>query len=171
MAPKAAAKAKAKRKYRARVSVPAPAPIRAHNEQRQAAFRARPGRLYRCPQCSYPRYVPTETTGYSYYRCAMPRVRVPGGERLTCDFITSASSWRHEHPETPEKEEAFKAVVEGAVLAMEAALQADTLPPQGYWPTMKRELADRIAAQEPPPQPAQPPAAAPDALAQVPAAE
>ena len=97
--------------------------------------------------------------------------RVPGGARFTCDFITSASSWRHEHPETPEKEEAFKAVVAGAVLAMEAALQADTLPPQGYWPTMKRELADRIAAQEPPPQPAQPPAAAPDALAQVPAAE
>ena len=101
----------------------------------------------------------------------MPRVRLPMDSYHKCNFATSSFGWRRMQPADPEKEEAFKAVVEDAVLAAEAALEASTLPRGGYAEAIKSELAHRIAAREQHPQPIQPLAAAPDALLQPPAAE
>ena len=74
----------------------------------------RPGELYLCPECSYPRYIPDDARARKF-RCAMPRVRLPGGHSFKCEFLTTASSWRYQHTTTPEHGEATKLVLEAAV--------------------------------------------------------
>ena len=150
MAPKAVARVVTKRLYRARsISVPAPAPVRARIANRQAAMRSRPGKLYLCPLCSYPRYIPNAAK--CNYKCAMPRVRLPGGDWFQCLFTTKANSWRRQKKNTPEYEEAAKLVLEAAVCEVEAKEIAGTLDGT-YFGALKREIAARIAACQQPQQ-------------------
>ncbi|CAE8655821.1 unnamed protein product [Polarella glacialis] len=150
MPPKAKAQGKAKanalpkRRYRSRVSVPAPAPLRARNEQSQNALRQRPGSWRLCPDCTYPRYVPTAAS--SNYSCTMPRVRLPNGEWFHCVFRTTASAWRRQKHSTLEHEAACKAVIHELVNIIEARCAAGDLAEAEYYPALRREMAARTAA-------------------------
>jgi hypothetical protein len=141
---KAVAKAAPKRRYRPRISVPAPAPVRARNEQAQQALRDRPGSLYRCPQCGYPRFVPTAAT--CKYTCAMPRVRLENNTTSQCDFRTTSSGWRRQARSTLEHETACKAVVHEVVQCVEARSAAGQLADADYYRTLKVELFARATA-------------------------
>ena len=157
MPPKAAAKvqaqAKAKRPYSKRLfSVPAPAPVRARNEQRQIAFRARPGAWRQCPQCGYPRYVPDHET--RTYTCAMPRVRLPSGEWFKCTFKTLTRDWRRRARSSLEHETACKATITDLVISVDARCEAGDVDDADFLPTVQREMAERVAAAM---QPAPPP--------------
>ena len=90
------AAAKAKRSYRPRLcgKQVVPPAVLAKTAQRQAAMRARGGSCYSRPVCTYPRFVPLDANTKTVYSCAMPRVRLPGGDWYKCDFTTSANSWR-----------------------------------------------------------------------------
>ena len=182
MAPKALAKAAAKAKGRAkrsyilrdqRVRAPPPA-VSARSAQLLRDMRARPGRCYICPECSYPRFVPHEAT--CKYCCALPRVRLPSGHWVNCKYRTTSSAWRRNPMASLAHETACKAVAQEIVLHVEAQCEAGLWEWSTYYPNIRREFAERTAVPPPPAvaaavPPAQQAAAAAQPLAHVPAAE
>ena len=116
---------------------------------------ARPGSWRLCPQCGYPRYVPTAST--SHYACAMPEVPLPGGDTIRkCDFRTSAQAWHRRNISSEEHAGACKAVTTELVLSIHARCRAGSLPACEAYPTQSTELPQRVVAaanMQPPPQP------------------
>ena len=93
--------------------------------------------------------------------CALPRVRVPSGSWVKCDYRTTASAWRRNPIASLAHEAACKAVAQEAVLHVEAQCEAGLWEWSTYYRNLRREFAERTAV------PAAPAAAAavPPALA------
>ena len=152
------AQAKANRTFVRYVSVVAPGPVRARNEQRQAAVRARPGRLRSCPMCSYARYVPLAST--CMYACAMPRVHIPPGTWITSKFRTTPEAWHRLSSVSEAQEIACKAAVTDIVRDADSRVNSGALPPKEFWPTVRCALEACMEAQQHPAQQPAPPAPA-----------
>jgi len=163
--PKAIAKPKARGPYRRRQrgSRVVPPALEARNRQRQAAVLGRPGSLHRCPYCGFPRHVPH---GFAQsLRCALPFARLPpNNRRFGCGFRTTASAWWREPLVSTAYGAACETVAVGLIETLDAKCNAGEMDDGDFWSEFARELASRAEAhlqhQEPPNQPAGPPAAA-----------
>ena len=155
MAPKAAhgkaklaATPKAPRKYRTRgagMRVAPPSMVTV-NTKRQAAQRLRPGRLVKCPYCTYPRYIPDGVV--SSYRCAMPRVRLVDGDYFTCGFTTTAAAWRGRPGASLAYETACKAVVHHVVRTVAAKCDSGEVDDGDFFPEVRRIMAAEAALKQ-----------------------
>ena len=165
MAPKAAAakanakaNAKAAPKYRPRppgICV-APPGLQALNAQRRLAIRARAGWLRACPECGYPRFVPSAAS--CRYACAMPGIHAANGDWVRCNFRTTARAWSRRPQVSLAYEAASKTIMPDVFHDVDALCEAGTLELRDFWPTVKKELENQIIFG---PQPPAPPPAAP----------
>ena len=134
-------------------------------------MRARAGTLHLCPCCSYPRYVPQ--AAQCVYHCAMPRVRLAVDasprEWYKCTYSTTAAAWRRQPSASVEYEAACKIVFEDIMRTVEARCMAKEVSDADFFITVRRMMAERIAAQQQPDHLAPPGAAALQALDEAPA--
>ena len=147
--PKAKAKAelKPKRKYRlrdTRVRAP-PLAIAARTEQLQRDMLSKPGKYFTCPQCSYPRFLPTSAS--CSYPCALPRVRVPDGKWVKCDYNTTANAWRRWPQVSHAHATACKAAADAVVTHVEAQCEAGVVAWSRYYEEIRRQFSLRTAPQ------------------------
>ena len=147
---------KPKRAYRRRVcDNPAPAPVRRLLEEQHSALLSREGSWRSCPQCSYPRYVPSAAQ-FSFC-CAMPRVHLPGGGRSKCDFKTTAAAWRRRSRSSAEHEAVYKAKIAELVISLETRTATGILEDTEFYSTLRQEMAEHVASVlQPPVQPEEP---------------
>ena len=121
-------------------------------------MRARPGNLYVCPCCAYPRYVPLDRN--NTYVCAMPKIELPSGKYAKCTFRTTAAAWARWPRASAAYEAACKTVVKDVPVAVEAQEVAGDIEPNRFWPEVRRQMVERTTALQIPPPPAPPAAAA-----------
>jgi hypothetical protein len=76
----------------------------------------------------------------------MPRVRLPNGKWLQCDFRTTAAAWRRQELSSVDREAACKNVIAELVVALDARCTTGDLADADFWPKLRQELAARIAA-------------------------
>ena len=111
----------------------------------------------------------------------MPRVLLPADDSVKCGFKTTAAAWRRWPTASAAYEAACKAVLPEVIRTVDARCVANELLHSDFWPTVRREIAARIAEQANQPadpgasavplaaQEAAPVAAEPQAAAQPPA--
>ena len=106
-------------------------------------MRAKGGSCYLCPECSYPRFIPTDADNKTVYSFAMPKICLTDNSKVKCSFATTASAWRARTPATPEYELACQAVVNDVLKGVGERGENKEIPWKDFWPTVAKTLPEK----------------------------